>query len=81
VSASFKPVVQISRWHIDGEFLFGNVQDHPRFEKDYPVRTSRIQRRDGDMVETKNTIYKLIGEEFVLADAINVQGSVGGSNE
>lgn len=61
-----KPVVQIKDWAIaticDYECLFGRTLDHPRLGE-CEVRTSPIVRKDiaGGEVETRNTLYKLIG--------------------
>jgi hypothetical protein len=62
-----KPKVQIKNWRINNGRLSGEVVDHPRFDPDTPVTTSAILKRpmnpkDGDSVETRNTIYILSGE-------------------
>lgn len=57
-----KPVVQIIKWYIIADSLFGDVIDHPRFPAGEFVQTSKILTREGDMVETLNTKYKLVGE-------------------
>lgn len=58
-----KPTVQIIKWFIDGDKMFGDVVDHPEHKSGTFVQTSVIISRRGTMVETKNTIYKLVGEE------------------
>lgn len=68
-----KPEVQIKEWGVYGypedRRLHGVVIDHPRFDKDTRVITSKIltpsnfsNTHAGDKVETKNTIYILVGE-------------------
>ena len=59
-----KPVVRIKDWAIVGNRLFGTALDHPRAPNggESEVSTTAIVKRDGDTVETKNTLYKLIGE-------------------
>lgn len=61
-----KPEVQIIKWSIVDDHLYGLVVDHPRFPAGDSVRTSKIIERDGNMVETLNTIYKLVGEEHIF---------------
>jgi hypothetical protein len=77
LSGRKKPVVLIARWGIyrsyQGEHpwaLAGAVLDHPRFERNTDVTTSGILKpeasclselKDGDIVETENTLYKLVG--------------------
>lgn len=62
-AAPMKPIVQIKNWVIMGNVLFGTALNHPNGgggETD--VRTSRIVKREGNRVETLNTIYELIGD-------------------
>jgi hypothetical protein len=61
-----KPEVHIMTWKITNGKLQGRVVDHPRFESDTPVTTSSILKKplnpkEGDKVETRNTIYILTG--------------------
>ena len=59
---SEKPVVRIKNWVVGHtNQLHGDVLDHPRFPPDTFVTTSKILSREDDVVETMNTIYKLIG--------------------
>ena len=58
-----KPEVQIIKWYINRDSLFGEVVDHPRFPAGEFVQTSKILSRKDDRVETRNTKYKLVGEE------------------
>jgi hypothetical protein len=63
----------IYRRHLGSEnpwALSGKVLDHPRFEPDTPVTTNSILSPEsselknlhgGDKVETRNTIYILVG--------------------
>lgn len=46
---------------IGGMSIFGRSVGHPRIIN--WIRTSPIVSRVGDMVETKNSIYRLVGEE------------------
>lgn len=73
-----KPRVNIENWQLLMGVLYGNVQDHPRFDKDTSVKTSTILNRPadpqkGDEIETRNTIY-ILGEPFAPT-----QDGLGGS--
>lgn len=62
-----KPEVKIKDWRFFEGALRGTAINHPRFDPDTPVRTSTILKRpmnpkDGDRVETLNTIYVLVGD-------------------
>lgn len=66
---SSKPVVRIKDYAFigpeDRQFLVGTALDHPRAPNgESGVRTSAIVNYDkkNGLVETKNTIYKLVGE-------------------
>lgn len=63
---SDKPLVTIEDWHLIGGHLYGNVVDHPRFDKGTTVKTSTVisepgdePAKEGDTLETRNTFYKL----------------------
>lgn len=61
---SSKAVVRIEDWELALGVLWGKVQDHPRFDKNESVKTSRILKKprspkQGDKIETMNTIYIL----------------------
>lgn len=61
-----KPTVKISQWHVAHNRLHGISIDHPRFDPGTEVITSAIvakpnDLKDGAIVETRNTLYKLIG--------------------
>lgn len=65
-----KPVVKIKDWAIVGpegrEILVGTALDHPRAPGggESEVRTTTIVSRDVEkgLVETKNTVYQLVGD-------------------
>ena len=65
-----KPVVRIKDWAIVGpegrEILVGTALDHPRAPGggESEVRTTTIVSRDVEkgLVETKNTVYQLVGD-------------------
>ena len=59
-----KPTVQIKDYAFIGNILVGTALNHPRAPDggECEVRTSTIVRRDGRLVETKNTIYELVGD-------------------
>lgn len=70
-----KPEVHIKEWGVygypDDRRLSGVVVDHPRFDKNTKVTTSKILEptdfsnvHAGDKVETRNTIYILVGENI-----------------
>jgi len=49
------------RVHEDyGEKQYGEVFGHPKHPDGKKVLTSRIVNRDGDKVETRNTIYTVL---------------------
>lgn len=62
-----KPTVHIENWRelfagtggSDATILTGNVLDHPRFASGTFVYTSRVLGKEGNRVETRNTIYIL----------------------
>lgn len=63
-----KPEVKIEDWIVIGDKLYGNAIDHPRFDKGTPVVTSSIVQepllpKEGDTIETRNTIYRLVGQK------------------
>lgn len=73
--ASTKPVVQMVNWSVvsagGGEYsapemfypiLHGDTIDHPRFGSRNDVRTTRILGSEDRKVETRNTIYLLVGD-------------------
>ncbi len=60
---SEKPEVQIIKWNIFDDFLYGLVVDHPRFPAGHSVRTSKIVSQEGNIGETQNTRDKLVGEK------------------
>ena len=59
-----KPVVQIKDYAFLGNILVGTALNHPRAPggRECEVRTSEIVNRDGNRVETRNTIYELVGD-------------------
>lgn len=65
-----KPVVGLSNWSIGPSFgggykvADGEVYNHPNFVDGQSVTTSVIVRHEGNIVETLNTIYVLIGEAY-----------------
>lgn len=69
-----KPVVRIRDWMVVGKCLVGTALDHPKApgggESD--VRTSTILSHDKErnIIETRNTIYHLIGEGGGQSDLI-----------
>lgn len=58
-----KPEVEIRNWFIEGGLLFGDAADHPHLGNQF-IRSSTIQKfdREEGVVETRNTVYRLIGE-------------------
>ncbi len=44
--------------------IFGKPVGHPKFV--HWIRTSPVVNRDGNLVETENSFYKLVGEEQPL---------------
>lgn len=65
---SIKNVVRIENWMRLHDCLYGNVYGHGHMEDGAFVRTSiivlppaTVELKDGDVVETRNTIYKLGG--------------------
>lgn len=59
-----KPVVKIKDYTIINDILFGTGFDDHRFEGERDVRTTKIVNYDRvkGLVETKNTVYQLVGE-------------------
>ena len=57
-----KPEVEIHNWYIVGKVLFGDAKGHPELGSQF-IRTPTIQKfiKDEGIVETRNTIYRLIG--------------------
>lgn len=66
-----KPEVEIHDWQIEGTVLFGEAVDHPELGSQR-IRTSTIQKfsRDEGIVETRNTIYRLIGSGHVDGELV-----------
>ena len=64
-----KPTVRIKNWSLIhgglADWLTGEVEDHPRFDKGEQVRTSKLLvfNRESDHAETLNTVYVLVGPE------------------
>ena len=57
--AASKPIVKIENWYVLGDRLYGEVNDHPNFNRGDFVKTSAILDRNEGLVVTKNTIYEL----------------------
>jgi hypothetical protein len=54
----------MEQWTFDGYQLHGDVYGHPRFPDGTYVHTSAVvgepvERKEGDLVETLNTVYVL----------------------
>lgn len=47
-------------WFIIGDKLFGNIYNHPRIKDGSFIITSKIVSKEGDLVYTKNSKYKLL---------------------
>jgi hypothetical protein len=64
-----KPAVKIKDWYFrgdeDGEQMVGFALDHPRLGAMHVV-TSLIVKKDieNKRVETRNTVYELVGDGF-----------------
>lgn len=70
-----KPTVEIQNWLIcavddEHEILVGDAVDHPVLGSQY-IHTSAIVRKDlgAGEVETRNTLYKLVGPKWMPAKA------------
>lgn len=48
--------------------IFGKPIDHPTIFN--WIRTSPVVKREGDMVETENSLYRLVGEEQPLPEVL-----------
>lgn len=59
-----KPEVEIHNWYVRGDRLFGDAKGHPELGDEF-IKSSTILRadRDNGVIETRNTIYRLIGAE------------------
>lgn len=66
-----KPEVEINNWHIVLNVLCGDAVDHPELGTGR-LRSSTIQKfdRDEGIVETRNTIYRLIGSGYVDGELV-----------
>lgn len=69
-----KPTVKIYNWYFMGGHLYGNVLDHPSFDDETLVQTSRViseptdkPAEEGDVLETKNSLY-LLGRQGEVHD-------------
>ena len=69
--SSEKPIVQLDNWSLTSNqdgwkppelvryFLAGVVTGHPYLEDGERIRTSFVVGRQGDLIETVNTLYRL----------------------
>lgn len=66
-----KPEIEIHNWFIVGQVLWGDAIRHPTLGSQF-IRTSTIQRfdRDEGVVETRNTVYRLIGSGDVDGERV-----------
>ncbi len=78
-----KPVARLEGWSYNGYGLEGNVLDHPRFnDGDYVYTSLAIGLlegqvpKEGDVVETLNTFYKLGEPDFPLAVKESVRAAL-----
>lgn len=54
-----KPRAKLTGAWVYGERMVGRVYGHPRVVDGTLVTTSRILTRDGNVVETQNTVYEV----------------------